>query len=207
MARNLSSGNFSDVQRAIRSYQRIVSGAVKNKLSQRINEIKIDNSRYWAKKHWKSIYLSYHKAPFFNKYKDFFEQIYSKKWEKLSDLNEAIIHYLFKELDIQVPVYKSSDYNFKSQKTDLLIELCEKFGADILLTGSGAKKPGEKSYVEEEKFEKNNLKHVFSDFKHPVYPQQFEPFVSNMSVIDLLFNCGSESKEIIKKASDPQRHS
>ncbi len=152
----------------------------KNKLSQRINEIKIDNSRYWAKKHWKSIYLSYHKAPFFNKYKDFFEQIYSKKWEKLSDLNEAIIHYLFKELDIQVPVYKSSDYNFKSQKTDLLIELCEKFGADILLTGSGAKKPGEKSYVEEEKFEKNNLKHVFSDFKHPVYPQKFEPFVSNM---------------------------
>ncbi|MBU4274577.1 WbqC family protein, partial [Patescibacteria group bacterium] len=65
---------------------------------------------------------------------------------------------------------------------------------------------GEKSYVEEEKFEKNNLKHVFSNFKHPLYPQQFKPFIPNMSVIDLLFNCGKESIKIIKEASGPQEH-
>lgn len=169
----------------------------KNKLPQKINEVEIDNSRYWAKKHWKSICLNYHKAPFFDEYKDFFEKIYLKKWEKLTDLNETIILYLFKELGIQVPIYKSSDYDFKGQKTDLLIELCQKFGVDTFLTGSGAKKPGVKSYVEEKKFKKNNLKHIFSDFKHPVYLQQFKPFVPNMSVIDLLFNCGPESKDII----------
>lgn len=172
----------------------------KGKASQRINEVRIDNSKNWAKKHWKSIYFSYKDAPFFDKYKDFFEQIYSKKWEKLADFNETIIRYLFKELDINVPIYRSSDYEFKGQKTDLLIELCDKLGADTLLTGPGAKKPGEKSYVEEKKFEKNNLKHIFSDFKHPVYNQQFEPFVPYMSAIDLLFNCGKESIKIIKKA-------
>lgn len=174
----------------------------KNKSSQKISEVEIDNSRFWAKKHWKSIYLSYHKAPFFNQYKDFFEQIYSKKWEKLADFNETIIRYLFKELDIDVPIYKSSDYDFKGQKNDLLIEMCEKLGTDTFLTGPGAKKPGEKSYIEEEYFEKNNLKHIFSDFKHPIYKQQFEPFIPYMSAIDLLFNYGPESIKIISKAHE-----
>ena len=81
----------------------------KGKMLQKINEVEIDNSRLWAKKHWKSIYFNYKNAPFFNKYKDFFEQIYSKKWEKLADFNEAIICYLFEQLDINVPIYKSSD--------------------------------------------------------------------------------------------------
>lgn len=174
----------------------------KNKSSQKISGVEIDNSRFWAKKHWKSICLSYHKAPFFNKYKDFFEQIYSKKWEKLADFNETIICYLFKELDIDIPIYKSSDYEFKGQKTDLLIELCDKLDADTLLTGPGAEKSGEKSYIKEEEFKKNNLKHIFSDFKHPVYNQQFEPFAPCMSVIDLLFNCGPESIKIISKAHE-----
>lgn len=172
----------------------------KNKLSQKINEVEIDNSRYWAKKHWKSIYFSYKDAPFFKKYKDFFEQTYSKKWIKLADLNEAIICYLFKELDIQIPVYKSSDYNIEGQKTDMIINLCKAMKADTHLSGPGLTAEGGKHYVEEEKFRINGLNHIFSDFKHPVYPQQFKPFIPNMSVIDLLFNCGQESAKIIKKA-------
>lgn len=164
----------------------------KNKMFQKINEVEIDNSRFWAKKHWKSIYLNYKKAPFFNKYKDFFEQIYSKKWKKLADFNETIICYLFEQLDIDIPIYKSSDYNFKGKKTDLIIEMCQELNADAHLSG-----PGGKHYVDEKKFKINGLEHKFSDFKHPVYVQQFKPFIPNMSIIDLLFNCGPESAKII----------
>lgn len=164
----------------------------KGKMLQKINEVEIDNSRFWAKKHWKSIYLNYKKAPFFNKYKDFFEEIYSKKWERLADFNETIICYLFKELGIKAPIYKSSDYNFKGQKTDLIIEMCKELNADTHLSG-----PGGRRYVDEEKFKINGINNKFSDFKHPVYAQQFEPFIPNMSAIDLLFNCGPESAKII----------
>ena len=170
----------------------------KGRRYQGINEVEIDNSTPWAEKHWKTTRLNYKKALFFNEYKDFFEEIYSKKWEKLVDLNETIIRYLLKELEIQIPIFKSSDYNFKGKKTDLLIEMCKELGADTYLSGSGAKYYG---YVEEDKFKINGLNHKFSDFKHPIYPQRFKPFIPNMSIIDLLFNCGGKSIEIIKGIS------
>mgnify|MGYP001586040716 CR=1 FL=1 len=167
---------------------------------QKINEVEIDNSVPWARQHWKAIYFNYKKTQFFDVYEDFLKKLYSKKWEKLVDLNEAIIYYLREQLKIETPISKSSDldYEFKGKKTDLMIELCEEFGADTIFTGPGAKNVGEKSYIEEKKFEEKKIKHIFSDFKHPVYSQRFKPFIENMSVIDLLFNCGPQSLEIIK---------
>ena len=163
---------------------------------QKINEIEIDNSTLWAKKHWQLIYFNYKKTPFFDKYSDFFEKFYSKKWQRLVDINETIIYYLQKELGITTTIVKSSDYNFKNKKTDLIIELCKKFGADTYLSGLGGK-----NYMDLELFKKNNLNYVFSDFTHPIYYQRFEPFVKNLSAIDLLFNYGPKSFEILNSGN------
>lgn len=169
----------------------------KGRRFQKINEVEIDNSTRWGEKHWKAIYLNCRGRPFFNDYKDFFERLYAKRWEKIADLNEEIICYLFEKLGIRVPVYKSSDYNFKGAKTDLLVEMCGELDADTYLSGIGAKTFG---YVVEDEFKKRGLCHVFSDFKHPIYAQKFKPFVPGMSIIDFLFNCGAEQfKEIIKE--------
>lgn len=168
---------------------------------QKISDVEIDNSVNWGRQHWKAIYFNYRKTPFFNTYEDFFKKLYSKKWQKLVDLNEAIIYYLKDKLEIKTPVIKASENKLEGRRTDLWIGLCKEFGADACLTGSGSKKVGGKSYIGEEKFEENNLKHILSDFKHPVYPQRFKPFIENMSAIDLLFNCGPESLEIIKSSS------
>ena len=159
---------------------------------QKINEIDIDNSTDWAKKHWQLIYFNYKRTPFFNAYSNFFEKLYQKKWQKLADLNETIIDYIRKELDIKTTLVKSSDCKFKEGKTDLIVQLSKKFKADTYLSGVGGK-----SYVYGKKLKENNIKLVFSDFKHPVYPQRFEPFVENLSAIDLLFNCGPKSIEIM----------
>lgn len=159
---------------------------------QKINEIEIDNSTLWGKKHWQLIYFNYKKTPFFDKYSGFFEKLYAKKWQKLVDLNENIIYYLQKELRIKTEIIKSSKYNFRGKKTDFIVELCKKFEANTYLSGLGGK-----NYMDLELFKKNNIKNVFSDFKYPIYPQRFGPFVENLSVIDLLFNCGPKSSEII----------
>ena len=168
----------------------------KGKFHQPINEVQINNDVNWQKKHWRSIVLNYKKAEFFDEHKDFFEKIYSNKYEKLSQLNETIIRYLANELEINVEIVKSSEFGSLGNKTDLLIDMCKKLGADTYLSGEGGRK-----YVDHSKFETNNLKHLFTNFKHPIYTQQFEPFMPNMSVIDLLFNHGSKnSKEIIKQS-------
>jgi hypothetical protein len=167
----------------------------KGRRFQKICEVEIDNSTRWGEKHWKTIYFNYKSAPYFNDYKDFFEQLYSKRWNKLTDLNQTIIGYLFFQLEIKIPIYKSSDYDFTGAKTDLLIEMCDRLNADTYFSGVGAKISG---YVEEEKFKERGLSHIFSDFKHPDYTQRFKPFIPNLSIIDILFNCGAESIKIIK---------
>lgn len=165
---------------------------------QKINEVEIDNSTRWGEKHWKTISLNYKKTPYFSDYKGYFEELYAKKWVKLVDLNEEIIRFLFKVFDINIPIFKSSDYDFKGAKTDLLIDMCRELKADTYLSGVGAKADG---YVEEEKFKGQGLSHIFSSFKHPEYRQTFKPFIPFLSVIDLLFNYGEDSKEIIKNSS------
>lgn len=163
---------------------------------QKINEVQIDNSTPWAKRHWQLIYFNYKRTPFFNKYADFFKKLYSKKWEKLVDLNKAIIDYIKEELAIKTTIVRGSDYKFQGGKTDLIVELCKEFKADAYFSGIGGR-----SYVDEEKLRENKIKLIFSDFKNLGYPQRFEPFVENLSVIDLLFNCGPKSTEVISSGN------
>ena len=168
----------------------------KGKFEQKINEVEINNNVDWQKKHWRSIVFNYQKAPFFSEYKDFFEQIYSKRWEKLVDINETIIRYIAKQLHINVEIVKSSEVNPSGYKTDLLIDMCKKLGADSYLSGEGGR-----LYVDELKFKSNNIESLYTNFQHPVYQQQFEPFITNMSVIDLMFNHGNEiSRKIINNS-------
>ena len=56
------------------------------------------------------------------------------------------------------------------------------------------------NYADPDYFLKCNRKIYFQDYKHPLYSQQFGKFISNLSVIDLLFNEGpNKSREIIMK--------
>ena len=61
------------------------------KFGQKINEVKINNNKNWAKKHWKSIFYAYTRAPYFKDYSDVFEKFYKRRWEYLVDLNVTII--------------------------------------------------------------------------------------------------------------------
>ena len=168
----------------------------KNNFEQRINKVRINNAVNWQIRHWRSIYYSYKKAPFFNLYKDFFEELYTKRWERLVDLNETIIMFLLQELNIKAEVIKSSNLNLRGKKTDLLIEMCKKLNADTYFSGVGGK-----AYIEERKFKEQNLNLLYQDFRHPVYRQRHKPFIPYLSVIDLMFNRGSNhSSEIIRNS-------
>ncbi|MBU2540198.1 WbqC family protein [Patescibacteria group bacterium] len=158
----------------------------------KIREIEINNSVDWRKKHWKSIYLNYKKAPYFNKYADFFEDVYKKEWKYLTDLNEYMLKWFLATLGIKNKFYKASELNFQGSKSDLVLDMCKKLGADLYIFGTLGK-----DYAEEEKFTKENIKIYSQEYKHPVYPQLHGKFLPYMSIIDLLFNCGDKSLEIL----------
>ena len=157
-----------------------------------IREIRINNTIDWRKKHWNTILLAYKKAPYFEKYADFFESLYKKEWEKLVELNDFVLVYLLKELGIQVSIRRASDEQFTGIKSDLVLDMCKKLGADAYIFGSLGK-----DYAEVDKFDKLKIKVHFQDYLHPEYPQLCGKFVPHMSVIDLLFNCGNNSLDIL----------
>jgi hypothetical protein len=78
----------------------------------------------------------------------------------------------------------------------LLVEICKSVGADTYLAGQDGA-----NYMNLERFEENNIKVIFQKFHHPVYPQLYDEFQSHLSIVDLLFNCGPESVNIIRAAN------
>jgi hypothetical protein len=161
-------------------------------LDKTIKEIYIDNEKMWGKKHWKSIYYDYCKAPYFESYADFFERTYKKKWDRIADLDEYLLKYLFKELGISVKFIKASEQKFEGKKSERILDMCIKLGADAFIFGKMGR-----DYANIKDFEEKNIKVYFQDYKHPVYQQLYGKFISHLSIIDLLFCHGEKSYNIL----------
>jgi len=164
---------------------------------EKINEVKINNTIRWNKKHLQALITNYSRAPYFDAYISIFEDIFSKEWELISELNIHLIERLKDALQMQEKrTVISSELNLREEPTDRLIDICKTLGADTYLAGQGAA-----AYMDIVRFEKNGLKVIVQNFKDPVYPQLFKDFQSHLSVVDLLFNCGPESLGIISAAN------
>jgi len=168
-----------------------------NKFGQKLNEVKIVNKENWSKKHVASIKLNYQKAPYFEKYWDNIEELLSKKWEKLIELNLALIKYFNSKLDLKSRTIKSSELDVKLTSSERLLEICKKLDAKTYLSGSMGK-----NYLDEKIFHDAGIDVVYENFVHPVYKQIHGDFIPNMAIIDLLFNEGENSKEIMSKSQN-----
>lgn len=160
----------------------------------KLKDIRINNETPWRRKHFDSIVHAYKKAPYFDQYIGMLEDIYKKEWERLSDLNEYMLKQFLKVLGIDIEFSKLSDYSFHSTKSDLVLDMCKGMKAALYIFGVQGK-----NYADVAAFEKEGIRVYFQDYQHPQYPQLHGgPFLPGMSVIDLLFNCGEKSLDIIK---------
>jgi hypothetical protein len=165
-----------------------------------INEIEIDLERNanWGKKHWNSLTTNYGSAPYFKKYKEQLHDIYCfRTWTKLVDLNETLIKWVADELKIKVKFVRASSLGVEGKSTELLVNICKSLGADTYLSGRTGK-----SYMDEGLFIKNKINLQYHHFIHPTYKQLFGDFIPNMCILDLLFNHGDKSLDIIMNVSD-----
>lgn len=146
------------------------------------NEITIKDQK-WKDHHLAQIYDNYKKADQFDTYFPDISPTYKKEHEFLVDLNMEIIAFLNKSFEIDVKIVHSSEYPSASQSTHRIIELVQSVGGDTYLSG-----PAGKDYMDVELFENAGIELLFQEFAHPVYKQQYDGFVPNMSAIDALFN-------------------
>lgn len=168
----------------------------KGKGRQAMSEVKIDNSFPWKRQHLNSLRAWYANAPYFKDYAGFFEDVYARDWDTLVDLNVHIIKYCLDRLSIATPLYFESGLGINAQSTERIIAICKKLEADTYLSGEGGRQ-----YLEENKFAEAGIKLLYQDFAHPVYRQysrlEGEEFMGQLSVLDLLFNEGPNSKKIL----------
>ena len=160
-----------------------------------INEMKVATSK-WRRIHEKTLQVNYGKAPYFKNYSSLFHNVYSEKWNNIAQVNEAFIRLICTLLGVGAKIVLDSDLNVSGNKTELIINICKAVGGDTYLSGFGGKK-----YMDEKLFLENNIELKYSDFKHPVYNQLWGKFVPNMSIVDLLFNEGSRSLNILRCAN------
>ena len=182
--------------KAPNGYWMWLSVPVLQNFGQKINEVKINNAVNWRRKHWESIYQSYHKAPYFEQYKDDIERVYQSEWEYLSDWNIFIILVVSSLLGVKMPkLVKSSEFKgVVGSKNDRLLQVLAEIGADEYITSYGTK-----VYIEPQKFKDKNIRLYWYEYRPYIYRQTSGGFFPYISALDLLFNTGDEALKYIRE--------
>lgn len=155
-----------------------LSVPVKNINSKKIiSEVEISYADSWQHKHFKAIESAYGLSPFYEFYIDDFLFVFENKFEKIADLNIAILNKIIEILEVDVLVDFTKTYISAYKQTEY---------HDFRFWYSKANKDD-------------------GGVAYPVYTQVFTDkngFLSNLSILDLLFNLGPETEEYLLNLFD-----
>jgi len=142
----------------------------------------------WKRKHLMALQVNYAKAPHFNEVFPMLEQVLQDTGY-LIDTNKAFIRLVYDLLGLKTKlVFLSALPQFAGlRKNELIAAICRHFSADCYLSGIGGK-----AYNQPEIFEKQGIKLEYLDYQPITYPQLWGSFIPNLSIVDMLFNCGAE---------------
>jgi len=166
-----------------------------------IAQKRIDNSlqgaRHWSRIHLLTLRHAYREArhlePYFSQLKD----LYEARYERLIDLNVALLEFLRGAFAIRTPIVRSSTLAPQGAKSELVLDVCRRVGARALLVGLG----GSRAYLDREAFARAGIALVFQQFAHPAYRQcGAAPFSAGVSAIDLLLNGGPDARRLLDAA-------
>ena len=148
-----------------------------SELKVKTKDVIITYAEDWQRMHWRTIISAYNNSPFFQYYEDDFAPFYQEqRWKYLIDFNLEIQEMVLDLLGISTEIKLSSDYY--QEAAENILDLRE-----TIHPKKQRQKPD-----------------LF--FSPEPYTQVFEDkfaFQPNLSIIDLLFNEGPESVEILKQ--------
>jgi len=153
----------------------------------------------WQLSHWASIKTNYAHSEYFKNYQSFFEEIYlGTQWRNLSEMNQAIIIRIARDLlGISTEFEDSRKYFLTQRKAERVKELLIKADATEYISG-----PAAKDYLSEEFLAEAGIQLTWMDYNnYPEYPQLHPPFTHQVSIIDLLFNTGERAVNFMKSFS------
>lgn len=165
-----------------------------NFLGQRILDTNVIDDK-WRRKHLATIRQFYPKAFCFKSEIEFIEQLYdSCEFNSISEINYHFISKICERLGIATKLSWSHDYGLIEGKTERLLNLVQKAGGDIYISG-----PAARNYLDKSLFDVAGVKIILADYSgYPEYAQVYPPFTHGVSIIDLLLSTGSEANNYLK---------
>ena len=143
----------------------VIGGNKKVKTSQVI----IDHNQKWMNVHLRGIQSAYGKAPFFEFYFPYIEQVFLKKFDLLTEFNRELLTVCLKLLRVKANLKLVGDCDLEQESIDL---------RGVIRT--------------KEEFTQRDIMTPYH------YPQMFGlDFVPNLSILDLLFCMGPESLQVL----------
>jgi hypothetical protein len=166
---------------------------------ERIIDKLVDNteqgSRAWGPTHFKTLKYAYRKAPYFEPYAKRLQEILESRWEKLVDLDLAMLDFVRDAFEIRTPIKRSSEMVAGGARSELLLNLCKEVASgSVFLGGMG----GSRRYLDHDAFAAAGIGVAWQQFVHPSYPQCGEgEFIPGLTSLDVLFNCGPKARELV----------
>lgn len=167
---------------------------VKGKYHQLIRDTEIDG-QVWAPAHWKSLLQNYRHAPHFDEIAAWLEPLYlAETHTHLSQLNRRLIECICRYLGVTTTIKNSWDYTLLEGKTERLANLCAQAGGTEYLSG-----PAARDYIDESVFTDQGIQLTWFNYSgYLEYPQLWGKFVHEVTILDLLFNCGKDASRHMK---------
>lgn len=158
------------------------------------NEIEI-NYNGWNEEHLRLLKVFYSKAPYFEHYYPDLEKLLLTPYSNLHELNTKLILHFLNILEIKTTVMLCSEIC----PTEMIggariMEVLKTLKATKYISGTG---PGSMRYINEQEFKDNNIELIWQHYQHPTYKQMYKPFIPYMGIVDLIFNEGQNSKNIV----------
>lgn len=140
-----------------------------------VRDIRIDYNQAWIRRHWGCLCSAYGKSPFFEYYAPDLEAVYLKKIPHLFDLSSDLLTLCLSWLGIKKDIGYTLSYHTGVDSTQ--------FDARSLINDK-------------------NIGNSYNFYKAVPYHQTFgNDFVPNLSILDLLFNKGPESRQILRMSA------
>lgn len=136
-----------------------------------MRDIRISEHGNWRRMHWNALEAAYNSSPFFEYYKDDFVPFYERPQGFLVDFNESLCRLVCELIPLRVELSRTTHYRVELDKED--IDGRTLFDA-----------------------KKTDNRYLTAKPYYQVFEQQLG-FLPNLSIVDLLFNMGPESRMVL----------
>lgn len=137
----------------------------------RTEEVGIEYKERWNIIHLRTLEAAYSASPYYQYYKDSIVALLTRHYDRLLELNQATLEWLLRQLKTACTVSHTTDY----------------------LPATGDPMDYRNTFSPKVPYPTDRLAPYYQVFADR------QPFVPNLSILDLLFNLGPEAKDYLKK--------